>query len=99
MFAVINDLVRLKVAPIHPLLRRAAALAYTRRWWSILAMGAQSAAIDCIFGRDPQASAAAASHSSGGSGHRAGAVARRVSTCLETPFRVGVRVAHWLRAR
>ena len=26
----------------------------TRRWWSILAMGAQSAAIDCIFGRDPQ---------------------------------------------
>ena len=26
----------------------------TRRWWSILAMGAQSAAIDCILGRDPQ---------------------------------------------
>ena len=43
-----------KVEPIHPLLRRSAALAYTRRWWSILAMGAQSAAIDCIFGRDPQ---------------------------------------------
>ena len=54
VFAVINDLVRLKVAPLHPLLRRSAALAYTRRWWSILAMGAQSAAIDCIFGRDPQ---------------------------------------------
>ena len=44
------------------------------------------------------ASAAAAGHSPGGSGHRAGAVARRVSTRLETPFRVGVRVAHWLRA-
>ena len=43
-----------KEAPIHPLLRRSAALAYTRRWWNILAMGAQSAAIDCIFGRDPQ---------------------------------------------
>ena len=54
VFAVINDLVRLKVAPLHPLLRRSAALAYTRRWWSILAMGAQSAAIDCIFGRDPE---------------------------------------------
>ena len=54
VFEVINDLVRLKVAPLHPLLRRSAALAYTRRWWSILAMGAQSAAIDCIFGRDPQ---------------------------------------------
>ena len=40
---------------------------------------------------------AAFGHSPGGSGHRAGAVARRVSTRLETPFRVGVRVAHWLR--
>ena len=54
VFTVVNDLVRLKVAPLHPLLRRSAALAYTRRWWSILAMGAQSAAIDCILGRDPQ---------------------------------------------
>ena len=54
VLAVINDLVRLKVAPSHPLLRRSAALAYTRRWWSILAMGTQSAAIDCIFGRGPQ---------------------------------------------
>ena len=44
------------------------------------------------------ASAAAVGHSPGGSGHRAGAVARCVSTRLETPFRVGVRVAHWLRA-
>ena len=52
VFAVVNDLVRLKVAPLHPLLRRSAALAYTRRWWSILAMGAQSAAIDCILGQD-----------------------------------------------
>ena len=54
VFAVMRDLVRLKVAGLHPLLRRSAALAYTRRWWSILAMGAQSAAIDCILGKDPQ---------------------------------------------
>ena len=54
VFTVVRDLVRLKVAPLHPLLRRSAALAYTRRWWSILAMGAQSAAIDCILGKDPQ---------------------------------------------
>ena len=52
---VVADLVKLKVAPLHPLLRRSAALAYTRRWWSMLAMGAQSAAIDCVFGQDPQA--------------------------------------------
>ena len=52
--AVVSDLVKLKVAPLHPLLRRSAALAYTRKWWATLAMGAQSAAIDCIFGRDPQ---------------------------------------------
>ena len=54
VFAVVRDLVNLKVAPLHPLLRRSAALAFTRRWWSILAMGAQSAAIDCILGQDPQ---------------------------------------------
>ena len=54
MFAVVSDLVRLKVTPLHPLLRRSAALAYTRRWWSILAMGAQSAAIDCILGQGSQ---------------------------------------------
>ena len=54
VFTVVSELVRLKVAPLHPLLRRSAALAYTRKWWSILAMGAQSAAIDCILGRDPQ---------------------------------------------
>ena len=45
------------------------------------------------------ASAAAAGYSTGGNGHSAGAVARRVRTRLETPFKVGVRVAHWLRAR
>ena len=49
-----NDPVRHQVAPLHPLLRRSAALAYARRCWGILAMGAQSAAIDCILGRDPQ---------------------------------------------
>ena len=51
---VVRDLVRLKVAPLHPLLRRSAALAYSRRWWSILAMGSQSAAIDCILGQGSQ---------------------------------------------
>ena len=54
VFEVVDDLVRLKVAPLHPLLRRSAALAYTRRWWSILSMGVQSAAIDCILGQGPQ---------------------------------------------
>ena len=54
VFAVIRDLVRLKVAPLHPLLKRSAALAYTRRWLRVLAVGAQSAAIDCILGQDPQ---------------------------------------------
>ena len=54
VFRVVEDLVKLKVAPLHSLLRRSAALAYTRKWWAILAMGAQSAAVDCILGRDPQ---------------------------------------------
>ena len=54
VFSVVEDLVKLKVAPLHSLLRRSAALAYTRRWWAILAMGAQSAAADCVLGRDPQ---------------------------------------------
>ena len=54
MFAVVRDLVRLKVAPIHPLLRRSAALAFTRKWWSILAMGAQTAAVDCSLGQGQQ---------------------------------------------
>ena len=38
----------------HALLRRSTELAFTRKWWSILAMQAQSAAIDCILGQDPQ---------------------------------------------
>ena len=54
VFSVVEDLVKLKVAPLHSLLRRSAALAYSRRWWAILAMGAQSAAVDCVLGRDPQ---------------------------------------------
>ena len=49
VFRLVRDLVGLKVAPIHPLLRRSCALGYTRRWWSILAMGAQTAAVDCIL--------------------------------------------------
>ena len=52
VFRLVKDLVDIKTAPLHPLLRRAAALAYTRRWWSILSIGAQTAAIDCILGQD-----------------------------------------------
>ena len=51
-FRLVRDLVRLKVAPIHPLLRRSAALGYTRRWWHILSLGAQTVAADCILGHD-----------------------------------------------
>ena len=51
-FRLVRDLVRLKVAPIHSLLRRSAALAYTRRWWHILSIGAQTVAADCILGHD-----------------------------------------------
>ena len=54
VFKVVEDLVKLKVAPVHSLLRRSAALAYTRKWWAILAMGTQSAAVDCILDRAPQ---------------------------------------------
>ena len=49
---MVRDLVRLKVDPIHPLLRRSAALAYTRRWWHILSIEAQTIAADCILGQD-----------------------------------------------
>ena len=52
VYRVVKDLVDLKTAPLHPLLRRSAALAYTKRWWGILSMGAQTAAIDCILGQD-----------------------------------------------
>ena len=51
-FRSVRNLVRLKIAPIHPLLRRSAALAYTRRWWHILSIGAQTVAADCILGQD-----------------------------------------------
>ena len=54
VFTVVRDLVRMKVAHLHPLLKRSTALAYTQRWWSILAMQAQSAAIDCILGQGSQ---------------------------------------------
>ena len=54
VFKVVADRVKLKVASLHPLLCRSVALAYTRKWWAILAMGAQSAAIDCVLGRDQQ---------------------------------------------
>ena len=46
--SLVNDLVKTKVAPL-PLLRRSTALAFTRRWWSILSIGAQTVAIDCIM--------------------------------------------------
>ena len=49
---MVKDLVDIKTAPLHSLLRRSAALAYTKRWWGILSVGAQTAAIDCILGQD-----------------------------------------------
>ena len=52
VYRVVKDLIDLKTAPLHPLLRLSAALAYTKRWWGILSMGAQTAAIDCILGQD-----------------------------------------------
>ena len=51
-YRLLRSLGRTKVASIHPLLRRRAALAYTRRWWSILSIGARTVAADCILGRD-----------------------------------------------
>ena len=51
-FRLIRDLIRVKVAPTHPLLRRRAALAYKRRFWSILSIGAQTVAADVILRRD-----------------------------------------------
>ena len=52
VYWVVKDLVDLKTAPLHPLLRRSATLAYTKRWWGILLVGAKPAAIDCILGQD-----------------------------------------------
>ena len=49
-FRLVRDLV--KVAPYHPLLRRSAALRYTRRWWHILSLGAQAVAAGCVLGHD-----------------------------------------------
>ena len=47
--SLVKDLVKTKVAPLHQLLRRSTALAFTRRWWSILSIGAQTVAIECII--------------------------------------------------
>ena len=49
---LLRSLVRTKVGSIHTLLRRRASLAYTRRWWGILSIGAQTVAADCILGRE-----------------------------------------------
>ena len=43
---------RPQTAPLHPLLRRSAALACTKRWSGVLSLEAQTAAIDCILGQD-----------------------------------------------
>ena len=51
-FSLVRELVRLKAAPEHPLLRRSVKLAYTRRWWSMLSVQTQAAAADCILGWD-----------------------------------------------
>ena len=52
VYRVVKDLVYIKTAPLNSPLRRSAALAYMKRWWSILSVGAQTAAIDCIIGQD-----------------------------------------------
>ena len=52
VYRVVKDLVDLKAAPLLPLLRRSEALAYTKRWWDILSVVAQTAAIGCILGQD-----------------------------------------------
>ena len=38
---MVSRLVRTRVATVTPLLRRAAALAFSRRWWSLLAVALQ----------------------------------------------------------
>ena len=48
VYRVVKDLVDLKTAPLH----RSAALAYTKRQWGTLSVGAQTAAINCILGQD-----------------------------------------------
>ena len=35
VYRVVKDLVNLKSAPLHPRLRRSAALAYTKHWWAV----------------------------------------------------------------
>ena len=52
VYRAVKDSMDLKTAPLHLLLRRSAALAYTKRWWGILSVGAQTAAIDWILGQD-----------------------------------------------
>ena len=52
VYRVVKDLVDFKTAPLHPLPRRSATLAYTKRWWGILSVGAQTPAIDCTLGQD-----------------------------------------------
>ena len=38
---MVSRLVQTRVQTVHPLLRRAAALAYSRRWWSLLSVALQ----------------------------------------------------------
>ena len=47
--SLVKDLVKTKGAHLHPLLRRSTTLAFTRRWWNVLSIGAQTVAIDCIM--------------------------------------------------
>ena len=45
-----KDLAELKTASLHPMPRRSAALACTKRWWS--RWEHRPVAIDCIHGQD-----------------------------------------------
>ena len=47
--SLVKDPVETKIALLHPLLRISTALAFTRRWCSVLSIGAQTVAIDCIM--------------------------------------------------
>ena len=46
---VVSRLVQTRVQTVHPLLRRAAALAYSRRWWSLLAIALQHAVASSLL--------------------------------------------------
>ena len=49
--SLVKNLVKTELAPLHPLLRRSTAPVFTRRWWGVLSIGAQTVTIDCIMNK------------------------------------------------